>query len=96
MPAMADEWTGRDKQLHFVGGAAIAAAVTAATHDEWLGFAAGTAVGIAKEIADEQRYGGASGKDAAVTALGALVGARFMGWALTKNGVTFTRTINVF
>lgn len=94
--AMADDWTGKDKELHFIGGAAIAAAVTAATGDEWKGFLAGAAVGVAKEIADEHRYGGASGKDAVVTALGALLGAKAAGWALTPNGVTFTRRINIF
>ena len=49
----ADEWHGRDKQLHFVGGAAIAAAVTAATKNEWTGFWAGTAAAVIKEVAEQ-------------------------------------------
>ena len=94
--AQAEPWTGHDKELHFVGGAAIAAAVTAATHDEFKGFLAGAAVGVVKEVVDERRYGGASAKDAIVTALGALIGAKFSGWALTPKGFTHTRRINIF
>jgi uncharacterized protein YfiM (DUF2279 family) len=92
----ADEWTGKDKQLHFVGGAAIAAAVTAATRDEWAGFAAGTASGLLKEVYDSTGRGQVSGKDFAVTALGALIGAKGAGWVITRNSVVYTRRINIF
>lgn len=92
----ADQWTGPDKTLHLVGGAAIAAAVTAGTRNEWHGFLAGTASGLLKEVYDSTGRGHVSAKDAAVTALGALLGAKFTGWALTPNGFTFTRRINIF
>ena len=94
--AHADEWHGKDKQLHLVGGAAIAAAVTAGTRNEWHGFLAGTASGLLKEVYDSTGRGHVSAKDAAVTALGALLGAKFTGWALTPNGFTFDRRINIF
>jgi uncharacterized protein YfiM (DUF2279 family) len=94
--AHADEWHGRDKQLHFIGGVAVAAAVTAATGDEWKGFLASTAVGIAKEVYDSTGRGHVSAKDAAMTALGALLGAKFTGWALSPDRITYTRRINIF
>lgn len=94
--AHADEWTGKDKQLHFVGGVAVAAAVTAATGDEWKGFIASTAVGFAKEVYDSTGRGQVSGKDFAVTALGAFVGAKFTGWALGPNYVKYTVKMNIF
>jgi uncharacterized protein YfiM (DUF2279 family) len=94
--AQADEWTGPDKTIHFVGGAAIAAAVTAATRDEWKGFAAGTALGLAKEAYDATGRGQVSGKDFVVTMLGAYVGAKGTGWVITRNSVVYTRRINIF
>jgi len=94
--AQAEPWSGADKELHFVGGATVSAAVSAATRNEWAGFAAGVAVGVAKEAYDERKYGGASAKDAIVTALGALLGAKASGWALTPSGFTFTHRINIF
>lgn len=94
--AYADEWTGRDKEIHFVGGAAVAAAVTAATGNEWHGFLAGTGAGLAKEVYDSTGRGQVSGKDFVVTALGALVGARLTGWTLGPNRVTYTITMNIF
>lgn len=95
-PAIADEWHGKDKQLHLVGGAAIAAAVTAGTRNEWHGFLAGTASGLLKEVYDSTGRGHVSAKDAAVTAIGALIGARFTGWVLSGNRLTYTRRINIF
>lgn len=94
--AHADEWTGRDKNLHFAGGAAIATAVTAATGNEWHGFLAGTAAGLAKEVHDATGRGQVSGKDFAVTALGAFAGAKITGLALGKNRVTYTINMNIF
>jgi uncharacterized protein YfiM (DUF2279 family) len=88
--AHADEWTGRDKELHFVGGAAIAAAVTAATGNEWHGFLVSAGVGLAKEAYDSTGRGQVSGKDFAVTALGALIGAKATGWAIAPNRITYT------
>lgn len=95
-PAIAEDWTGKDKQLHLAGGIAVAAAVTAATGDEWKGFLASTAVGVAKEVYDSTGRGHVSAKDAAVTAIGALIGAKFTGWALSGNRLTYTRRINIF
>jgi uncharacterized protein YfiM (DUF2279 family) len=90
LPAVADEWTGRDKDLHFAGGAAVAAAVTLATRDRDAGFWAGTAVGLAKEVYDSTGRGQVSGKDFVVTALGAYVGSRAAGWVITPRSVTYT------
>jgi len=95
-PARAESWGGADKQLHLVGGMAVAAAVTAATGNEWKGFLASAALGLAKEAHDSTGRGHVSGKDALVTALGALIGAKATGWALTPSGFTFTRRINIF
>jgi uncharacterized protein YfiM (DUF2279 family) len=92
--AHADEWTGRDKSLHFIAGAAVGAAVTVATERRDYGIAAGVAVGLAKEIYDSQHRDRhtPSVKDFAVTAAGAVVGAyvvglivgpRFIGYATT-------------
>jgi len=92
----AEDWTGRDKQLHFIGGAVIAAAVTAATRDEWAGFAAGTTAGLVKEVYDSTGRGQVSGKDFVVTALGAYVGAKSAGWVITRNSVLYTRRLNIF
>lgn len=89
-PAMADEWTGTDKNLHLVVGAMSAAFVTAGTGNELHGLYAAAALGLAKELYDEQRYGGASGKDFVVTVLGGLIGAKFAGWAIAPNRVTYT------
>jgi uncharacterized protein YfiM (DUF2279 family) len=88
--ALADEWTGTDKNLHFVVGTMAGAFVTAGTGNELHGLAAAAALGLAKEIYDEKRYGGASGKDFVITVLGGLVGAKFAGWAIEPNRVTYT------
>lgn len=74
--AQADSWTGRDKQMHFAAGAAIALPVTLATGSTGYGLAAGCGVGVLKEVADKRRPGHvASSKDAIVTCAGAAVGA---------------------
>lgn len=74
--AHADEWTGRDKNLHFVGGAAIGAAVTLATDNPMSGVAAGAAVGLAKELYDARNRAThtPSTKDLVMTVIGAAVG----------------------
>ena len=94
--AQADEWTGKDKQLHLIGGAAIAAAVTAGTGNELHGFLAGTASGLLKEVYDSTGRGQVSGKDFAVTALGALLGAKATGWAIGPNRITYSINLNIF
>jgi uncharacterized protein YfiM (DUF2279 family) len=92
----ADEWTGKDKQLHLIGGAAIAAAVTAGTGNELHGFLSGTASGLLKEVYDSTGRGQVSGKDFAVTALGALLGAKATGWAIGPNRITYSINLNIF
>ena len=78
--AQADSWTGRDKQMHFAAGAAVALPVTLITRDVSHGIVAGCAVGVAKEIADKYRPGHvASYRDAVVTCAGAAVGAALGG-----------------
>jgi len=74
--AHADEWTGRDKTLHFLGGAAVGAAVTVATDKPMYGVAAGAAVGLAKELYDSQHRSThtPSTKDLVMTIVGAAVG----------------------
>ena len=72
----ADEWTGRDKSLHFAVGAAVGGAVTIATDRRDYGIVAGVAVGLAKELYDSRHRAThtPSAKDFAVTALGAVAG----------------------
>lgn len=89
-PVMADEWTGRDKELHFAGGAAVSSAVTAATGNEGAGFLAGLSMGVAKELADAaSRRGTPSWKDAIVTAVGAYVGTKTTGLLIGPRHVSF-------
>ena len=92
--ARADNWTGPDKTLHFLGGAAVASAVTMATDEPKYGFLAGAAVGVAKEIYDTQHRSThtPSFKDFAVTALGAAVGAKGTAIILRRDfiGAQFT------
>ena len=89
--AHADEWTGRDKNLHFVGGAAIGAAVTLATDKPMYGVAAGAAVGLAKELYDARNRAThtPSTKDLVVTVLGAAVGSYTTHIVIRKNFVGF-------
>ncbi len=75
--AHADEWTGQDKTLHFLGGAAVGAAVTIATKRQDYGLAAGIGVGLVKELYDAQHRDKhtPSIKDFVATAAGAALGA---------------------
>ena len=83
--ATADEWTGKDKTLHFIGGAAVGAAVTIATDRRDYGIAAGAAVGLAKELYDTQHRDKhtPSVKDFVVTVAGAAAGA-YVGGLIIK------------
>lgn len=89
--AQADEWTGPDKTLHFLGGAAIGAAVTLATDKPMYGIAAGAAVGLAKEIYDSQNRDKhtPSTKDLVVTVIGAAVGSYATHLVIRKNFVGY-------
>ncbi len=88
--ARADDWTGADKSRHLLAGAFIAAAATAASRDEFTGFAAGTAAGLLKELHDAAGHGKPSTKDFLVTVLGAYLGAKLTGYAITPDGVAYT------
>lgn len=90
--ARADEWYGPDKQQHAIGGALIGAAVTAGTGNAWTGCAAGSAVGLAKEIYDyhhRDRHE-PSVKDFVVTAAAACVSAGLTGMVVTPSGIFYT------
>ena len=83
--AHADEWTGRDKTLHFLGGAAVGAAVTMATDRPAYGIAAGAAVGLAKELYDARHRAThtPSSKDLVGTVLGAAAGS-YASWLIIR------------
>lgn len=83
--AHADEWTGRDKAIHFLGGAAIGSAVTMATERPAYGIAAGAAVGLAKELYDTQHRSThtPSAKDLIATVAGAAVGS-YVTWLIIR------------
>lgn len=83
--AHADDWTGRDKNLHFIGGAAVGAAVTLATDSPAYGIAAGAAVGLAKELYDTQHRAThtPSAKDLIATVAGAAVGS-YASWVIIR------------
>ena len=76
--ACADEWTGKDKTQHAVVGAAVGAATTLASRDWKHGCAAATAIGVAKEVYDNQHRDRhtPSAKDAVVTALAGCLAAK--------------------
>lgn len=86
----------QDKALHFGAGAAIAAAVTATTNNAGLGFTAGCAAGVLKEAYDARhpRTHTVSGKDLAITCLGAGLGAGATRWYIHRSGGVTTVTYN--
>ena len=86
-----DKWIAPDKFKHLAAGTAIAGAGTFILDDARAGFALGCGVGILKEVYDKRHpdIHTASWKDAAVTCLGAGIGATGMRWMLTRQaGVT--------
>jgi uncharacterized protein YfiM (DUF2279 family) len=89
--AHADEWVGQDKTLHFLGGAAVGAAVTIATQRRDYGIAAGVGVGLVKELYDAQNRDKhtPSIKDFAVTVAGAALGAYAGGWIITPRFIGY-------
>lgn len=88
-----DKWTGLDKRLHFAGGALVAGTTTLVTDSPRLGFAAGVAVGIGKEIWDTQHPGHTpSYKDAIVTIAGGALATSIPGLSIGPGWVAyFTR-----
>lgn len=87
-PVPAEPWTGKDKALHLVAGAALASAGTAITKDPWKGFAIGCTAGVLKEAYDSAHPAThtVSVKDAAVTCVGAALGASGTHWVLQRYG----------
>ena len=72
MASQADEWTGRDKDLHAISGAVVSGTVREITGSRSFGFAIGATVAIGKEIVDSMIPGHTpSLKDAIVTVMGA-------------------------
>jgi uncharacterized protein YfiM (DUF2279 family) len=82
--AQADSWTGRDKELHSIGGAAIGSLTTLATGKAVHGCAAAVGVGLAKELYDSrhQHKHTVSAKDFAVTAIAGCLAAAGTGWVI--------------
>lgn len=78
-----DLWRGPDKTKHAIAGAAIGAAVTAATAKPLYGALAATGVGLAKELID-RRYPNhtCSFQDFAVTAAAGWAGAYGTAWLI--------------
>ena len=72
-----DNWTGKDKQLHFAGGAMAGAFLTVVTKDPWNGFYAGSALAILGETG-----GVCSVQDMVVGIAGAALGAYTAGKVL--------------
>ena len=87
--AQADSWTGRDKTLHAIGGAAIGVAVTATTGVSKYGCVAATSVGVAKEIYDGRRF---SVKDAIVTAAAGCIASKTTELIILPNRVIWSRS----
>jgi uncharacterized protein YfiM (DUF2279 family) len=92
--AHADAWTGPDKTMHFGIGAAIGSAGTLIFKNPNAGLVLGVAAGAAKEAYDAQHRDAhtVSAKDFAVTALGAFLGSKATGWAITPRRVTYRRS----
>ena len=78
-----DLWRGPDKTKHAVAGAAIGAAVTAATRDPLYGALAATGVALGKELVD-RRFPNhtCSLQDFAVTAAAGWAGAYGTAWLI--------------
>lgn len=88
-PALADNWSGEDKGLHFAGSATLAVVITAATENPWTGFWSAVAVGVTKEIVDSRRSGGqASGRDLVADVAGAYLGSQAGRWLISRRGDT--------
>lgn len=90
--AQADEWTGEDKTKHAIAGAAIGSAVTMATGNYWHGCAAATAVGLAKEVYDNQHRDRhtPSFKDFAVTAVAGCLSSKTTSVFIGRDKILFS------
>lgn len=90
MSAQADSWTGPDKKLHLGAGLVISGLVTMHTKDRETGFYAGVVAGAAKELIDATGAGEVSGKDFAVTVIGAAIGSYLGGLIVSHSQGTTT------
>jgi uncharacterized protein YfiM (DUF2279 family) len=92
--AHADEWTGKDKQMHFatsvVWGAG--ARLMFPSLNDWQATAVGTIPGLVKEIQDATRRNGSgwSNKDLVWDIAGAYVGVKITGLIVSKRDDTVT------
>ena len=66
-----DSWTGKDKGMHLVAGAAVAGRALSQGATRAQATALGTVAGVLKEVRDSGGRGHVSARDAVVTALGA-------------------------
>ena len=88
----ADEWTGKDKQLHFAVSAALGVAAYSQTHDRGKAFAWAITPGILKELVDSQSEGNQfSVKDLVWDAAGAAVGVQAGSWIIGDNKVSWVK-----
>ena len=88
--ARADEWTGRDKNLHALGGAMVASSVQQITGSRGLALAAGGIVAVGKELADMRMPGHTpSHKDAIVTFAGSLIATSVPGLSIGPGWIAY-------
>lgn len=92
-PAGADEWTGKDKAQHALGGFALGSLTTALTKSKAAGCLMGAGVGLAKEAYDSQHPAkhSSSFKDFAVTTAAGCLGAQFSGLFIAPNAVIYRK-----
>lgn len=90
--AQADSFNGPDKPKHIaasmLSGAAVRLAFTSLNDTEAIAVA--MIPGTIKEVSDATRKGGTgwSNKDMAANLLGAVIGVKLTGWAMSKQGDT--------
>ena len=95
--ATRDRWAGQDKMLHLGAGSVAAVAVGSQFKSPWAGFAAGVAIGAAKELTDSRGAGTCSLQDLVATAVGAGLGAYASKWAIAHaDGNTSVRITTTF
>ena len=85
-PKVVDKWSGEDKALHLLAGAAVSTAGTIKWQSRAVGFGAGCGASVAFELLAP---GFRSYKDAAMGCLGTAFGALIGGWHVEgqRNGV---------
>jgi len=87
----ADDWTGDDKNKHFVVSTVLSSAAYSVCENRTCAFAVAMVPGILKEVYDSQQEGNHfSGKDLAWDALGAFVGVQIGYWTFQANQISFS------